>query len=191
MRKLYFFYGTMNAGKSAHILMKAHIAEEQGKTPMILKPTQDTRDLGILKSRAIKDSKKAILYTDKQQINKMIEDIKPHIIFVDEVNFLTSEQIEHLSEITIKYNIPVLCFGLLLDYKGELFPSSKRLVELADSITNIFSECDFCKNKATHHLRKVNGKYVFNGNTISIGDIDTYNSVCRKCFYTEYKNNKI
>lgn len=189
MRKLYFFYGTMNAGKSAHILMKAHIAEEQGKTPMILKPTQDTRDLGILKSRAIKDTKKAILYTDKQQINKMIEDIKPHIIFVDEVNFLTSEQIEHLSEITIKYKIPVLCFGLLLDFKGELFPSSKRLVELADSISNIFSECDFCKNKATHHLKKLNGKYVFNGNTISIGDTDTYNSVCRECFYNEYNNN--
>lgn len=185
MKKLYFFYGAMNAGKSAHILMKAHIAEEQGKKTLILKPKKDTRDLGVVKSRAIKDSKKAYIFDDNIDLYKLITDINPNIIFVDEVNFLNPKQIDCLADITIKHNIPVLCFGLLVDFKGELFESSKRLIELADSFENIFSECDFCKNKATHHLRKINDRYVFNGESILVGDTDTYNSVCRKCFYDE------
>lgn len=179
----------MNAGKSAHIILQVHNLISKGQDVIVLKPSLDDRDYGVIKSRAIKDSLDAVIIKNDFQIFDYIADKKPDYVFVDEINFLTEDKIEELARIVDDLDIPVFCYGLLLDFTGTLFAGSKKLVEMADSIRELKAKCSRCSNKATHHIRKLDGKYVFDGEVISTGDVDVYDSVCRKCFY-KIKNNK-
>lgn len=182
MSKLYFFNSVMNSGKSAHIIMQVYNLQEKGKKVLILKPSLDTREFGKISSRALNTELEANLIYTAKDIVKYVEEVKPDIIFVDEANFLTADEIETLAYVVDNLNIPIHCYGLMLDFKSNLFEGSKRLVELADTVRELKSPCSKCNKKATHHLRKINGNYVFSGEVIQVGDMDEYESVCRKCF---------
>lgn len=183
MAKLYFYHSVMNSGKSAHIIMQVHNLREQGKNVFVLKPQLDTRDYGIIKSRALATELNAFLITDKMDIFEYVKMVgMVDYVFVDEVSFLNKRQVESLADVADVLNIPVFGYGLLTDYKTELFEGSKRMIELSDSVRELKSPCVKCSRKATMHLRKVNGSYIFDGNSIQVGDTDTYESVCRSCY---------
>lgn len=183
----------MNSGKSANIIMEVYNLREQGHKVSVLKPKKDTRDLGKIKSRALETEIDATLIDDKFDMFLYIYNEKPDFIFVDEVNFLSTKNVEDLAFIVDVLNIPIFTYGLLVDYKGQLFEGSKRMMELADSKRELKSiRCVKCgKKKATMHLRKVNDQYVFDGESIQVGDTDDYESVCRTCYKkAENKRNK-
>ena len=111
-------------------------------------------------------------------------------VFVDEVNFITQEQVNQLFELTrSRYNIKVFCYGLKTNYLNDMFESVKRLMVLADTVEEIKSKCSVkgCKNKATTHVRYCNGEVVMDGSGIKVGDIeeqnDYYMSVCQTCYH--------
>jgi len=186
--KLYFYHSVMNSGKSAHIIMQVYNLREQGNRVLVLKPRLDTRDTGVVKSRALNTRLESILIDDSFSIFEYIKNERPDFVFVDEVNFLSDNNVEELSRVVDELGISVFAYGLLLDYLGFQFEGSKRMVEMADSIRELKSPCVKCGKKATHHLRKSNKKYVFEGNPIHIGDTDIYESVCRSCYNTEKIN---
>lgn len=183
MSKLYFYYSVMDSGKSAHIIMQVHNLRKQGKNVLVIKPKMDTRDYGIIKSRALDTELSAILIDKSFDLFLYVNKIGAvDYIFVDEVNFLSRGNIQDLADIADTLNIPVFGYGLMTDYKTELFEGSKRMIELADSVRELKSPCIKCSRKATMHLRKVNDRYVFKGDSIIVGDTDEYESVCRKCY---------
>lgn len=180
MSKLYFWRGVMNSGKSAHAIMQIHSLKEKGYKVMVFKPDNDIRQDNAIRSRAIRDEVRALNFS---QLDEMIKLWGSEIdyIFIDEAQFLSAKEIDKLSAIVDELGIPVFAYGLSLDFRGELFEGSKRLIENADTVRELSSPCQ-CGRKATHHLRRVDDKYVFHGETILTGDIEMYDSVCRKCF---------
>lgn len=188
--KLYFYYGTMNSGKSAHLIMQVYNLREQGYKVLTLKPSLDTRNFFTIKSRALQTELPVVHIDDTMDVFSFIESVMPDYVFIDEVNFLTSEQVEQLAKVVDNLDIPVFGYGLLVDYKSTLFEGSKRMIELADTIRELKSPCMKCRRKATMHLRQIDGKYVFQGESIQVGDIDTYMSVCRVC-YNKAKNTNL
>lgn len=190
MSKLYFYHSVMNSGKSAHIIMQVYNLRKQGMNVLVLKPKIDTRNVGVVKSRALETELEAVLIDDSFDIFEYVKNENPDYVFVDEVNFLTKENVEDLARIVDELNISVFGYGLLVDYKTLQFEGSKRMIELADTIRELKSPCVKCGRKATMHLRKVNGQYVFDGESIQVGDIDTYECVCRKCYNLAKYNNK-
>lgn len=183
MSKLYFYYSVMDSGKSAHIIMQVHNLRKQGKNVFVIKPKLDTRDYGIIKSRALDTELNAFLIDKDFDLFQYVEEVGAiDYIFVDEVNFLTERNIEDLADIVDYLDIPVFGYGLMNDYMTHLFNGSKRMLELADSVRELKSPCIKCGKKATLHLRKVSNQYVFSGEAIQVGDTDEYESVCRKCY---------
>ncbi len=180
MAKLYFKYGTMDASKSADLLMTAHKYENQDKNIICLRSNLDTRtEDGYIESRALTYKHKCFCFDNKTNLYKFIEeksDQKINCILIDEAQFLTKQQVIELTEIVDFLKIPVICYGLKNSYiKGELFEGSKALLYFADSIQEIKSVCHFCDKKATMNLRIKNGKPVLTsetGNTVVIGDIE-------------------
>lgn len=189
MSKLYFYYSVMNSGKSAHIIMQVHNLREQKNSVLVMKPKLDTRDVGVIKSRALQTELHTILIDEETNIFDIMYDymekIEINYLFVDEVSFLNKNHIEQLADVADVLQVPVFCYGLLTDYKSHLFEGSKRLIELADSIRELKSPCIKCGRKATMHLRKIDDAYVFEGDSIHVGDTDTYESVCRSCYQEE------
>lgn len=181
MGKLIFKHGVMEAGKSAELLMKAFVFREKHKEVLILKPSLDSRDLsGTLTSRVgLSEDCEMISPTENFGYLFMrdhwIERI-PHVILVDEAQFLTSKQVEQLARFVDKYDILCLAYGLKCDFSGHLFEGTKRLIELADRIDEAPSMCK-CGRKATMHYRKVASEV-----QILCGDTDIYESVCRPCY---------
>lgn len=184
--KMKFFHGTMNASKSAQILMQAYNFERQGKTFVIFKPSLDTRDGSFVKSRALNEERPAVAIgkSDNGTIYSTAMDIRPDFIFVDEAQFLTSEQVEELAHVAIDFDIPIFAYGLLISYTGELFEGSKRAIECGFTLQELKMQCDMCPSKSTHHLLYVNGVVVSKGNPIHVGDTE-YRSVCFKCYCEE------
>lgn len=185
--KLYFYHGAMNCGKSASIIMQVYNLRMQNFKVMVMKPRMDNRNYGVVYSRAIQNGIEAFLIDEDTDILESVKNESPDIVFIDEVNFLSSSQIDEISNIVDELNIPVYGYGLMVDYKSELFDGSKRMIELSNSVRELSSICVRCGLKAKMHLRKSNGEYVFEGNPIHVGDIDEYESVCRKC-YKDCKN---
>lgn len=198
MAKLYFKYGTMNASKSADLLMTAHKYEQQGKKIICMSSSLNTRnEKNYITSRALDYKHKCFnfdLKTDLYEfmINKTKND-EFNCILIDEAQFLTKEQVFQLTKVVDFLKIPVLCYGLKNSYiKGQLFEGSNALLYYADSIQEIKSVCQFCNSKATMNLRILNGKPVRNsdaGNTVVIGDVDEsddyFISTCRKHYFNE------
>lgn len=183
MSKLYFKYGTMGSSKSMDLLRTAYNYEQMNMNVLLIKPSIDIRDNNEIKSR-IGISKECILFNDNDNLFKLVEtfnsSLKLNCILVDEVQFCTKEQIKELFNITKKLNIPVICYGLRINYKGEGFEASKELFILADKIEEIKTICE-CGKKATHHLLKINNKYIFSGESIHIGD-KQFKAVCGTCW---------
>ena len=185
MAKLYFKYGCMGSSKSMDLLRTAYNYEQLGKNVLVLKSSIDTRDEGVVRSR-IGIEHECICVNEKDSIiNIVFEYIEKNsslsCILVDEVQFLSVKQIEQLWLIAVESNIPVICYGLRIDYRGKGFPASERLFTLAHSIEELKTICE-CGKKATHHLLYVNGVPLFEGESIFVGDTE-FKSVCGSCWF--------
>lgn len=203
MAKLYFKYGSMGSSKTANALMTRFNYIEKGKTVWLIKPATDTRDDRInkfgrketvIKSRIGLEAIANVIEESDKVINKL-EDISGEIleidaIIADEAQFFTESQILELRKIASCYNVPVFCFGLRTDFRGKLFPGSKALFELADSISEIKSICK-CGNKAIINARfDSSGNVVTEGEQVDIGGNEKYEGMCWLC-WNEKKNAKM
>ena len=153
MAKLYFKYGAMGSSKTATALITKYNYEERGMRVWLMKPAADRRDGEFtLRSRIGLTAQCEAIGPDCDLRRRYAEHDKVDVIIVDECQFLTGEQIDQLRELVDRENLPVLCFGLRTDFQTKLFPGSRRLFELADSITEIKTICD-CGRKATTNAR--------------------------------------
>ena len=202
--KLLFKYGTMNSGKSLQLLATAHNFSEKSIPFILMKSSIDDREGGnTVHSRALGDME---CHTVKPNddifklISRLLDYSKTMLlkpiqwILVDEAQFMTESQIEQLAAICDNYGINVICYGLRTDFQSKLFPGSKRLFELADSIDEIKSSCS-CGCKTIINARvDDNGNIVSIGEQVEIGGNERYVSMCRKCYFDktgkEHYNNK-
>lgn len=195
MSKLYFRYGAMNSGKSTHLMQVAHNYEERGMRVILIKPSTDKKGGDKLISRLGVERKVDILCEKKMDIYEEIkkwQEVKFKIdcILVDEVQFMTKEQVDQLFKIAVVLDIPVICYGLRTDFMMEGFEGSTRLLLLAHSIEEMKTICK-CGRKAILNGRKINDEFVFEGEQVAIDNIDNvqYESLCGHCYF-KYKNNK-
>ena len=195
MSKLYFRYGAMNSGKSTNLMQVAHNYEERGMKVVLIKPSTDKKGGDKLVSRLGVERKVDLLINDDQNVYEEVkkwEDNKYKIdcILVDEVQFLKSHQIDELFEVAVCLDIPVICYGLRTDFKMQGFEGSTRLLLLAHSIEEIKTICK-CGRKAVLNGRKINGKFVFEGEQVAIDNVDNveYESLCGHCYF-KFKNEK-
>ena len=193
MSKLYFKYGAMGSSKTAQALMTRFNYIQKGYDVLLMKPVIDTRD--IIDGEIVVKSRIGIHATCKvfdknTNLFKFVKELDflndKNVIIVDEVQFCTSEQIDQLHDISTK--VPVLCYGLLTNFKTYLFEGSKRLIEVAESISEIKSVCT-CGRKATVNARFINGEIVFEGDEIAIGSDESYSGMCYTC-YKQLQNKK-
>ena len=195
MSKLYFRYGAMNSGKSTHLMQVAHNYEERGMRVILIKPSTDKKGGDKLVSRLGVERKVDILCAKQMDIYEEIkkwQEVKFKIdcILVDEVQFMTKEQVDQLFKIAVVLDIPVICYGLRTDFMMEGFEGSTRLLLLAHSIEEMKTICK-CGRKAILNGRKINDEFVFEGEQVAIDNIDNvqYESLCGHCYF-KYKNNK-
>lgn len=191
MKKLYFKYGTMGCSKSAQALMTAFNYNQKGYEVLLLKPKIDTRDLEdgkIVIHTRIGLSRECVAFSATENLYELAKKNSANVVIVDEAQFCTKEQIDQLKELTCEDKV-VICYGLLKNFKGELFEGSKRLVELSESLMEIKSICK-CGNKATMNARFVNGVVVTEGDEIVIGGDEAYESMCYSCF-KKYQNKNV
>lgn len=190
MAKLYFKYGVMGSSKTAQALITKFNYEERGMKVWLIKPQIDNRDgENLIKSRIGLEEEAYVLPADVDVYQSFLNiNHKIDVIIVDECQFLTTNQVDQLSMIVIDYDIPVLCFGLRTDFRTKMFPGSKRLMEIADSITEIKTICS-CGKKATVNVRKgEDGRIITQGEQILIGGNDTYTPMCYQCYIEGIKN---
>lgn len=184
MAKLYFKYGAMGSSKTAQALITKFNYEERGMSVKLLKPAIDTRDGACTVKSRIGLSAEALTVSPDDDPYRMFLDSceQPDVIIVDECQFLTPEQVMGLRRIVSFHDIPVLCFGLRTDFLCHLFPGSRALFELADSIAEIKSICN-CGEKATVNARiGDDGRVVTSGEQVVLGGNDTYVAMCWKCY---------
>lgn len=190
MNKIYFRHGTMFSGKSLNLISAVKTYQHNNKLVVILKPATDTRDKEVVKSRMSSEELDCITFSTTDDLLEVIaNEYKMHtfkidVIFIDEVQFCTVEQIEQLHKLS-KY-APIMCYGLKTSYTGELFPSIAKLMTLAEDVSEIKTICSMCKKKATHNLLLRNGEPVYSGNAINVegeNTNDEYKAVCRQHFY--------
>lgn len=190
MAKLYFKFGAMGSSKTANALMTKFNYEEKDKRVWLIKPGADTRDgADLLKSRIGLQAKADVIKASDSILERCALD-KTDVIICDEAQFLTPEQVDDLRIIVSDYHIPVLCFGLRSDFLNHLFPGSRRLFELADSITEIKSICR-CGAKATVNARfDETGHVCTSGDQICMGGNDVYEGMCWSCWHKMIVENK-
>ena len=186
MAKLYFYYSAMNAGKTTTLLQSAHNYRERGMRVAILAPRIDDRAGGKAASRiglqadAIRfgrdDDLQRIVATDIDALGPL------HCVLVDEAQFLSKAQVWQLSEVVDALRIPVLCYGLRTDFRGELFEGSAALLAWADELQEIKTICH-SGSKATMTVRVDEaGRALADGPQVEIGGNDRYVSVSRREF---------
>lgn len=183
MAKLYFKYGAMGSSKSAQALITQFNYEELGMSVWLIKPSTDTRDgADIIRSR-IGLERRARAITPEQDIcEEYRREGKHDVIIADEAQFFTPEQIDQLRYLVDTEDLPVLCFGLRTDFLTHFFPGARRLMELADSITEIKTVCA-CGRKATVNARiDRQGRIITQGDQVLLGGNDSYVAMCHKCW---------
>lgn len=179
MAKLFFRYGAMSSGKSAHLLLTNFNYIERGLKTIILTSAKDDRyGKRIIKSRAGLQAEAIEVDDTVDLFNFVFMEEPVDCILIDEVQFFTKEQIYQLSDIVDKLNIPVIAYGLRSDFKMEGFEASMTLLVIADEIEELKTIC-WCGKKATTNARLVDGKVTTEGEQVMIGDIN-YTSLCRK-----------
>lgn len=181
-KKLYFRHGTVGSAKTLNLLAVAHNYRQQGKEVSLLKPKMDTRfGKDCIKSRAgLEMSADLLIEPDTTLDLQVFKGIS--CILVDEVQFFSPKLVEQLREITLNLDMPVICYGLRTDFKSQLFPGAKRLMELADSIEEVKSTCFFCDRKSILNLKHVNGVATVDGPSIQLGAEELYYPACYKCY---------
>ncbi|MDE0969044.1 MAG: thymidine kinase [Octadecabacter sp.] len=184
MAKLYFNYSTMNAGKSTVLLQAAHNYAERGMQTYLLTAQFDNRaGAGRISSR-IGICEPADTFACNDDLFRKIEQritVGPcACVFIDEAQFLSPDQVWQLARAVDHLSLPVMTYGLRVDFMGELFPGSATLLALADEMREIRTIC-YCGKKATMVVRKDgNGDIVTGGNQVQIGGNETYVSLCRR-----------
>ncbi len=183
MAKLYFKYGAMGSSKSAQALITQFNYEELGMRVWLIKPSVDDRDgARIVKSRVGLEREAEVIFPGDSITERYEAAGECDVIIADEAQFLTPEQIDELRELVDDRDLPVLCFGLRTDFLTHTFPGSKRLLELADSITEIKTVCA-CGAKATVNARiDENGRILTEGDQVFLGGNDSYKAMCHKCW---------
>lgn len=195
MSKLYFRYGAMNSGKSTNLMQVAHNYEERGMKVLLIKPATDKKGGDKLVSRLGVERKVDLTIPDDMNIYYEVKkwsetNFKIDCILVDEAQFLKGYQVDELFEIAVDLDIPVICYGLRTDFKMQGFEGSTRLLLLAHSIEEMKTICK-CGRKAILNGRKINGKFVFEGEQVAIDQVDNveYESLCGHC-YIKYTGKK-
>lgn len=174
----------MNAGKSTVLLQAAHNYRERGMTPFLLTAQLDDRaGEGRIASR-IGISDEAQTFTADEDLFAVLEDRMAQgnvaCVFIDEAQFLTKDQVWQLARAVDDLNVPVMCYGLRVDFRGELFPGSSALLALADEMREVRTICH-CGKKATMVVRHdAGGKALQDGAQVQIGGNETYVSLCRR-----------
>jgi thymidine kinase len=183
--KLYFRYAAMNAGKSTHLLQAAYNYEERGMKVRLFTAALDERSgVGLIGSRL--------------GLTRQVETFGPETVFdsawlgpgvacllIDEAQFLTGEQVRQLHRLAHQHPVPVLCYGLRSDFRGDPFPGSIMLLALADDLEEMKTICA-CARKASMNLRvDADGRRVVDGEQVLIGGNDRYRAVCPSCFYSD------
>jgi thymidine kinase len=186
MAKLYFYYASMNAGKSTTLLQADFNYRERGMETMLWTAALDDRyDSGVITSRIglQADARKFSPETDFWAEISDHNTAKPlACVFVDEAQFLTRAQVLQLARLADDDNIPVVAYGLRTDFQAELFPGSAALLGLADSLVELKAVCE-CGRKSTMNLRvDAKGRAVLKGAQTEVGGNDRYVALCRKHF---------
>ena len=196
MSKLYFRYGAMGCGKTMQLLQVAFNYEERGHTICVIKPKTDTKNGEKLLTRIGPERETDFCFTKEDNlfdiISKKYSDV--HCVLVDEAQFLTKEQVDQLLLITIKLDIPVMAYGLRLNFRMEDggFDGATRLLQVAHDIEEIKTICE-CGHKATLNCRFLDGRMVTDGPDVLIDDGKSkieYRALCPACFFKNLEENK-
>ena len=183
MAKLYFKYGAMGSSKTANALITKFNYEERGMKVWLIKPSIDVRDgAAVVRSRIGLQANAEIITPDIDIFEEYSKHTDYDVIITDECQFFTPAQIDQLRKIVDALDIPVLCYGLRTDFLTHLFEGSRRLFEVADSITEIKTICS-CGKKAIVNARIDNdGNVVTQGGQILLGGNDSYIAMCHSCW---------
>ena len=184
MAKLHFHYSTMNAGKSTLLLQAAHNYNERGMQTLLLTAALDSRaGPGMIGSR-IGLSQPARTFDAETDLRALIAarlaEGPVACVFVDEAQFLTHAQVWQLARVVDDLKLPVMAYGLRVDFRGDLFPGSAALLALADVMREVRTICH-CGRKATMVVRQgPDGQVLRDGAQVQIGGNETYVSLCRR-----------
>lgn len=182
MAKMYFRFGSMNCGKTTALLQVAHNYEEKGMNVLLIKPAVDKKGDNKIVSRLGIERIVDILLDYNEKLKDILKLDNINCILVDEVQFMTKEQIKELWIIAKQKDIPVICYGLKTNFKGKLFEGSKAVIELADELEELITICK-CGKRAKFNARVINGKFVKSGEEVAIDGIDAkYEPLCGKCY---------
>lgn len=185
MASLYFYYASMNAGKSSTLLQAAFNYKERGMHTMLWTAALDTRSDGMIRSRIGLESDAHRFHVDTDlwaDVSAEHAENPLDCVLVDEAQFLTRDQVWQLARLADERNIPVVCYGLRTDFQGELFPGSAALLGIADRLVELKGMCH-CGSKATMNLRvDDSGKAVAEGAQTEVGGNERYVALCRKHF---------
>ena len=190
MAKLYFKYGAMGSSKTAQALITKFNYEERGMKVWLAKPAIDDRNGEHVIQSRIGLSENAYAIQKDENVYEYFASTdheKYDVIIIDECQFLSEEQVDQLGEIMIDYDIPILCFGLRTDFQTKMFPGSKRLMEIAESISEIKTICS-CGRKASVNARIDEfGNVLTKGEQVFIGGNESYTAMCYKCWREKTK----
>ncbi|CAB4604117.1 unannotated protein [freshwater metagenome] len=195
MSKLYFRHGAMNSGKSTALLQAAHNYEERDQHVLLAKPAIDIKGEKAIISRLGVDREVDFLVTPELDLRKefanRVAEFKSQTgkkiacLLIDEAQFLTRAQVDQALEIAVIDDIPVLAYGIRTDFLTNGFPGSLRLLEIAHSLEELKTICR-CGRKALFNARKIDGRFVFDGDQVAIDGVHvTYESLCPACYFAE------
>lgn len=195
MSKLYFRHGAMNSGKSTALLQAAHNYEERDQHVLLAKPAIDVKGEKAITSRLGVDRDVDFLITPdlnlRTEFSERVAEFAASsgkgiaCLLIDEAQFLTRDQVDQALEIAVLDGVPVLAYGIRTDFLTNGFPGSLRLLEIAHSLEELKTICR-CGRKAMFNARKMDGKFVFDGEQVAIdGAHVTYESLCPSCYFQE------
>lgn len=190
MGKLVLYYATMNSGKSFDLIRTDYNYTENGFKTLVMKPSKDTKAEDYISTRAGLKRKVDYLIGENDSIIEILSEKKidnVSCIFIDEAQFLSSNQIKELRKITAATDLSIICYALRLNFKGELFEGSEALFTDADKIYELKTLCPYCNEEhiARYVGRRVNGEFVSNGDEVVIdgaNDNVEYVPLCEKHF---------
>ncbi len=191
MAKLYFKYGAMGSSKTANALITKFNYEERGMKVWLIKPSTDNRDgESTVRSRIGLSAEAQAIPAGMNIENEYKNHGDCDVIIADECQFFTEKQIDQLRNLVNDRELPVLCFGLRTDFMTKLFPGSRRLFEVADSITEIKTICR-CGSKAIVNARiDSKGNVLTEGEQVFLGGNDSYIAMCHRCWQKAIKQQK-
>ena len=193
MAKLYFKYGAMGSSKTAQALITKYNYEENDMHVWLIKPSADTRDgVDLLRSRIGLTAAVDIMTPDSNIYEVFsARGVPCHVVIADECQFFTPEQVDQLRAVVDTYAVPVICYGLRTDFQCKLFPGSRRLMEVADTIQEIKTVCD-CGVKATVNARiDSEGHIVTEGEQVVLGGNDSYIAMCHRCWIQGIRERRV